>query len=107
MPSKKLIVFCCALLILCFVSALLGQEKKESTRVYANQQIPFYTFHVSQEQADSLHVRLHIQQLINQTYDDELHGIVDLKKYDEIHSLVATLPSSGARPKHEVHRATN
>jgi hypothetical protein len=105
MISKKLIVFCCALLALCSLSVLRGQEKKSGV-VWANQSVPFYHFtNVSKDEQDSLHVRLHIQQLINQTYDDELHGIVDLKKYDEIHALVATLPSSGMKRKvsREIH----
>lgn len=59
-----------------------------------------YTFkHVHVEQQEQLNIRARITQLINQTYDDELLGVVDLNKYEEIRTLVEKLPTKDPQKK--------
>lgn len=85
------------LVFLLFATFGVANDKNEKAVVFYNaRQIPTFHFtNLTPEQKALLEVRHTIQGLITQTYDDELHGIVDLKKYDQIHSLVAKLPSSG------------
>lgn len=83
--------------------ATLGVAQNEKGVVFYNERtIPTYHFKgLTTTQMDSLKARWRIQAIITQTYDDELHGIVDLKKYDEIRHLVEKLPNGKKGKEHD------